>query len=918
MNLSSRTRLGSYEVLSPLGAGGMGEVYRARDTRLDRTVALKVLPEEFFEDRDRVARFEREAKALAALNHHGIAAVHSFEELEGRHFLVMELVEGEGLDARIARGAIPLDEALPIALQVTAALESAHEKGIIHRDLKPANVMVTPDGMVKLLDFGLAKIFEAESDSRSSPQLTQSPTMTGRATMAGTILGTAAYMSPEQARGKAVDKRVDIWAFGAVLYEMLTGRRAFEGDTVSDMLAAVLKSDPDWSALPAGTPANVRKVLRRCLERDRDRRFHDIADARLELTEPAGAAEHGSAAASRRGRVPFLWVVAAVLAAFAAGQLIHFGKRAPVGPASQRIVTSLVAPDGWSLDPLSGPLALSPDGTRIVFPVQDNQGRVLLAARALDEPAARLLAGTDGARNPFWSPDGRWVGYTSQLTGLSRIPAAGGAVDSIANSGPGRGATWSRDGTILYSPALLSTIFRITEQDRQRVPVTTLDEARGETSHQWPEFLPDGKHFLFLVQRVDPASRRTESELYAQELGKKERKLLLRAASRTVYAAPGYLFYAWNGDLVAQPFDADRLELKGDPLPVAKRVQFLEDSSAGIFSIAGSLLAYAEGGTIGLSQLTVFDRAGKPISFAGPTGNYWTPRLAPDGRHVAAEVIDPVSSNRDIWTYDVTGREAPARITFDPGDDYTPVFSRDGKRIAYSSLRKGTWSISQKTLGTAEEEQQIVIAQPAAQSGLAGDRVGVRGAAAAEPARGFVEAGSKFLTDWSPDGRWLAFNGATQKTSDDMWLLDVAGQTAKVLLATPASERDTAFSPDGHWITYYSTETGRPEIYAAAFPGPGGKRQISTVGGRQPRWRADGKELFYLDLGGQLMAVPIKTEGGLEIGTPQPLFRTTVRRTNIPQYDVFPDGQRVLVNTVILEKASTPATLVQNWAPAAK
>jgi eukaryotic-like serine/threonine-protein kinase len=906
MNISGGTRLGPYDVLARLGAGGMGEVYRARDTRLDRSVALKVLPEEFFEDRDRVARFEREAKALAALNHHGIAAVHSFEELDGRHILVMELVEGEGLDGRIARGAVPLEEALPVALQIATALGAAHDRGIIHRDLKPANVMVGPDGKVKLLDFGLAKIFEADAASGSAPQLTQSPTMTGRATAAGMILGTAAYMSPEQARGKPADKRADIWAFGAVVYEMLTGRRAFEGESVSDMLAAVLKTDPDWSALPEETPANVRKVLRRCLERDRDRRFHDIADARIEIETPSDSPAISSrpAAKERIDRLSWLWIGGAAIAAFLIGQQVHFGRRPQAAPA-RRVVSSLVAPDGWYLDPLSGPLALSPDGTRVVFPVHDIEGHVILAARALDQPAVQLLAGTEGARNPFWSPDGRWIGFATMLTGLSRIPANGGAVESIAAIGPGRGATWNRDGVILYSPSLLSPIYRVTA-NKERVAITAIDATRGESVHQYPEFLPDGKHFLYVVQRVDPTTRRSESELVVQALESKERKLLLRAGSRTLYAPPGYLLYVWNGDLLAHPFDAEKLELRGDPQVVARHVQYLADASTGIFSVSQEgLLAYAEGGTIGLSQLTVFDRMGKALGNAAPAGNFWTPRISPDGRRVAAEVIDPVSANRDIWIFDANGREAPARITFDPGEDFTPVFSRDGKRIAYASYRKGFWSINQKILGSSEEERPIVTAQPA-------------GSSAFEPAQNFALPGSKFLTDWSPDGRFIAFNGSNLKTEDDMWLLDVEAQSAKLLLSTPSSERDTAFSPDGRWIAYISSETGRPEIYVAAFPGPGGRRQASTAGGRQPKWRADGKELFFLDLGGQLMAVPVRMDGGFETGTPQPLFRTSSRRTNIPQYDIFPDGQRFLVNTIVSEKASTPATMVQNWAPEKK
>ena len=386
-------------------------------------------------------------------------------------------------------------------------------------------------------------------------------------------------------------------------------------------------------------------------------------------------------------------------------------------------------------------------------------------------------------------------------------------------------------------------------QERERVAITAIDASRGESVHQYPEFLPDGKHFLYVVQRVDPSTRRSESELVVQELGSKERKLLLRAASRTVYAPPGYLFYVWNGDLLAHPFDAEKLELRGDPQVVARHVQYLADASTGIFSVSQEgLLAYAEGGTIGLSQLTVFDRAGKALGNAAPTGNYWTPRISPDGRRVAAEVIDPVSSNRDIWIFDAAGREAPARISFDPGEDYTPVFSRDGKRIAYASYRKGFWSINQKILGSSEEERPIATAEPAGAS------------SAFEQTRDFALPRSRFLTDWSPDGRFIAFNGSNAKTEDDMWLLEVETQTVKLLLSTPSTERDTAFSPDGRWIAYLSSETGRPEIYVAGFPGPGGRRQVSTAGGRQPKWRADGKELFYLDLGGQLMAVPIRIE----------------------------------------------------------
>jgi serine/threonine protein kinase len=925
MTLAAGTRLGTYEILSPLGAGGMGEVYRAKDSRLERMVALKVLPEEFFEDKERVARFEREAKLLAALNHPNIAGIFTFEEISGRHLLVMELVEGEGLDQKIAASRVPLEESFSIGRQIAEALEAAHEKGIVHRDLKPANIKVSADGRVKVLDFGLAKFFEGDGTGGSSPGVTHSPTLTARATAAGVILGTAAYMSPEQARGKTVDKRTDIWAFGCVLYEMLTGKRAFEGETVSDTLAAVLMKEPDWAALPQQTPVRIKDLLRRCLRREAKQRLHDIADARLELEESAAAPFDSTGAAGlgsftfeektalpnptvasaattirERGSKKLLvpWLLAAAFAAAAGTRARRARAPTPVHPP-KALTASLLPPEGWSFDALAGPPAFSPDGTLLAFVVRETGGKSALGVRSLDSAAAHIFPDTEGTRNPFWSPDGRSIGFSSQTSGLSVIPAAGGAVEPIAPTGPGRGATWNRDGVILYSPSLLSSIYRITLTDRQRVAVTTLDEKRGESVHQWPQFLPDGRHFLFVVQRVDPTTRRSESEVYVQALDSKEKKLLVRAGSRTIYAPPGYLLYAWDGNLMAQPFDAGSLSLTGDAFVVARHVQFLADGSAGIFSVSDDgLLAYAEGGTIGLAQLTIFDRTGKEIRTVAAQGNTWSPHLSPDGRRVAVEAIDRVSNNRDIWTFDVAGGETPARVTFDPGEDYTPVFSPDGTRIAFSSFRKGTWSIFQKRLGGSEEEQLIVSSAASAEGAGQGR---------------FIAPGSKFLTDWSRDGRLIAFNGSTAETSDDMWVLSVADGKASPFLVTPAMERDTSFSPDGRWAAYLSAESGRPEIYVRAFPGPGGKWQISTSGGIQPRWRADGKELFYVAPGGWLMAVPVRTGPSFEKGTPQALFQTRGRRTNIAQYDVFPDGQRFIVNTVVVEKSGSPLTLVQNW-----
>ncbi|HKA37724.1 MAG TPA: protein kinase, partial [Thermoanaerobaculia bacterium] len=798
MTIPPGSRLGPYEVLSPLGAGGMGEVYRARDSRLDRSVAIKVLPEEFFEDRDRVARFEREAKALAALTHAGIAAVHSFEALEGRHLLVMELVEGEGLDVRIARGPIPIDEALPIARQIAGALEAAHDRGIVHRDLKPANVMVGHDGKVKLLDFGLAKALDAEAASGGTPSLTQSPTLTGRATVAGVILGTAAYMSPEQARGKPVDKRADIWAFGAVLYEMLTGRRAFEGETVSDMLAAVLKTDPDWKALPEGTPPNVRKVLHRCLERDRDRRFHDIADARIDLEaspdEPFAATQPG-AAEPRAKRPIAAWAAAGVLFVLAAvlAAMLLSRRASPRPPVRASILFPPKTQLG--LDTIQpGPPTISPDGRSIVFVLKEATGARRLWLRRIDWPDARPIDGTDDASYPFWSPDSRNIGFFSEHK-LKKVPATGGPVLSVCDAPNAKGGAWSPDDIILFSPSFSSPIFRVPAGGGSPVPVTKVDTAAKEASHRFPQFLPGGRRFLYLARR-DGA----KNLLRVGSLDGGQSETILETDQQGVYSS-GFLLFVRDRTLMAQPFDGKKLS--GQALPLAQGIRVIPGAAYAVLSASeAGAVVYLTGEATGDSRLVWVDQQGKRIGTVGEPAVFDNPALSPDGKRVAVEILDPALGTFDIWTLDSESGNR-MRLTFDPGNELRPVWSPDGRRLAYASLRAGVYDIFIKDIGGSGEEKAALPAQDVKPGIPAGTR----------PNR------SRMPDSWSSDGRFLLYSEENSTTGvTEIIAQDLTGKEApRSLVTSSRREPAPAISPDGRWVAYCAQEGGPGSAVIVVF-----------------------------------------------------------------------------------------------------
>ena len=889
--LKAGVRVGPYEVVAELGAGGMGEVYRARDAKLGRDVAIKILPLIFTADRERLARFEREARMLAALNHPHIGAIYGFEESDPStgsgqaavRALVLELVEGPTLAEKLAQGSglkahgLALDEALGIAGQIADALEAAHEKGIVHRDLKPANIKITPDGIVKVLDFGLAKVYAGEG---AGPVLSQSPTITVGATRQGMLLGTAAYMSPEQARGQAVDKRTDIWAFGCVPYELLTGRTAFAGETISDTIAAVLGRGPDWQMLPETTPASVRRLLQRCLEKNPKRRLHDIADARIELEDTLA----GGGVEAMEGEAPRSWtrLAVAVLAigALAVPTALYFRRAVP-----EPVVTRLDVVTPPTSDALS--FALSPDARQLAFVANGERGSQLWL-RPLDQVTAQPLVGTDGASFPFWAPDGHAVGFFADGK-LKRSDLTGGAVQVLADAPAPRGGTWNPDGIIVFAPTGVEPLMRVAATGGAVTPVTRL--AAGQASHRWPQFLPDGRRFLFLMALGPPQTH----GVYVGSLDGGEPTRVMPAETAAAYAPPGYLLLVSHGVLAAYAFDTTRATVAGEPIPVAQAVGTDDGLFHSAFSVSGSGVLAHRAGAGSRRQLVWVDRAGKMVGGIGqPDENTpATPELAPDGQRVA--VARSVQGNIDIWLTEVS-RDVASRFTFDAAIENSPLWSPDGSQVVFRSSRKGVHDLFEKPASGTADEQPLLVTSYA-----------------------------KSPLDWSRDGRFLLFRTQDPKTASDLWVLPMMGERKSfAVLQSSFDEIEGQFSPDGRWLAYASNDSGRYEIYIRTFPEAGGKWQVSAAGGVQPRWQRDGHELFYVAPDARLMAVPIRVvpdTRALEAGAPVALFPTGLASgVNIAlagfqaraQYAVAPDG-RFLMNVTADEAVRSPITVVLNW-----
>jgi Tol biopolymer transport system component len=878
MTLAAGTRLGPYEILSRLGAGGMGEVYRAKDTKLGREVAVKVLPGEFFENKESIARFEREAKSLAAVSHPNIAALYSFEEISGRHLLVMELAEGQTLAERLLKGPLPLDQLLRAGIEIASALDAAHRHDIVHRDLKPSNVMLTKSG-VKLLDFGLAKVLDPEEPVES---LTSAPTTAKDVTREGTILGTLSYMAPEQLEGKKADPRTDIFALGATLYEMATGKRAFSATSQASLIGAILHTEPPpVSTIQPASPAVLDRVVKTCLVKDPEDRWQSAGDVAKELKwiaegSAAGVAALTTDASGQRRRERLAWAVA-VLAVVLGALAVLLSRRSQAPEELMRF--TIMPPSGQGF---FGPVQLSPDARRILFMLQDEGGKNSLAVRSLDSLEMQRLPGTEDARGAFWSSDGREIAFFSEGR-LKRVGADGGPVQTICESGGAWFGAWNRQGTILFPKEFGTPIVAVSASGGTPQPVTALDPARGEVAHAHPAFLPDGRHFVFVARNIDPE----KTSIMLASLDSKDVRRLFPADSSAVFAEPGYLLFARNSALFAWRFDPRRLKLVGDPAPALEQVRYLSEDNFLLASAAGNRLAYLS--WFLRRRLVWVDRKGRERGTLGEVGGYVDVRISPDGRKVAVALRDPShGQNLDVWVLDAS-RGTGSRITAERTDEFNPAWFPDGERLVYVSDRVGFYDLYERPASGGAEK---ILARTKY---------------------------DKILPTVSSDGRHLLY-GVSEGANYTRALAPLPGGSDSLRLSGDSrfSEEHPEISPDGRWTAFDSSESGQREVYVQPLPG-GPKRQVSIGGGQMPVWNRSGRELFYAARDGMLMSVAIRLAAGrLEIAEPQPLFLLRLGVGGELQfhrhpYDVSPDGQRFLVIRRAPDTEADSAVVVTNW-----